>query len=312
MRSVKGTGKLLQTSLRLVATAAGVLAVMFQCATARAQGSPALQITSPADGAVVHPGDTVTVVVTPAAGAAFQYVALVGDPTVVPPDLVLASAPFQFTFTAPTGVSDAGSYRMVPLGVVGPDEIEYSAGVRLDVEPAVPVSAIAVSRPSLTFVRAGEYLPLFVTGHFSDGSTTDSTHSTQISYTSSDANVATVTSSGVVTDSNFAGVGLTPLAGFVEGVCSVLGQEGPLLSALGPKGWPVIFAPQQSDAIVPWLSQLDGQQANSFTADGVIHSDSLESLGFAGPGELSSPAVAGYVIEALNIPVTSAQFTLVP
>jgi hypothetical protein len=44
-----------------------------------AQSPPLQQITSPVDGTVVHPGDKITVVVTPATEVTFAMVALFGE-----------------------------------------------------------------------------------------------------------------------------------------------------------------------------------------------------------------------------------------
>src|SRR6476660_968543 len=43
------------------------------------QSPPLLQVTSPPDGTVVHPGDTVTIVVAPSTGVSFAMVALFGE-----------------------------------------------------------------------------------------------------------------------------------------------------------------------------------------------------------------------------------------
>ena len=164
---------------------------------ARAQTQPLLQITSPADGTVVHPGDTVTVVVTPAAGVTFQAVTIFAhDPLIC--DQVLSAPPYDFSVQVPAA-APAGSYGLVASGAIAPGQLVNSPLSDLDVEPSAAVSSIQISPPSLTFVRAGEYLPLSVTAHFSDGSTMDVTKSTDTKYTSSDTNVATVTPYGLVT-----------------------------------------------------------------------------------------------------------------
>jgi pimeloyl-ACP methyl ester carboxylesterase len=118
---------------------------------------------------------------------------------------------------------------------------------------------------------------------------------------------------GTMSDSNLGGVGLTPQAQFIQAFCA--GE--PLALALSPAGWPTLFpgaTTDDSDGVVPWLSQIDGLQAagQSQTEPGVIHSGALVDLGFGLPGEPSDGPVAHDVINMLNTPVTSTQFTQVP
>jgi hypothetical protein len=70
-------------------------------------------------------------------------------------------------------------------------------------------------------------------------------------------------------------------------------------------GWPTVFAGQNSDAIVPLSSQLNG--LGGVQVSGIIHTASFEKLGFLGPAELDpdSFGVSAQVINVLNTPLTN-------
>lgn len=174
-----------------------ICACMFvPCSVLRAQTQPLLQITSPADGTVVHPGDSVSVVVTPAAGVTFQEVAIFPhDPLVS--GQVLTSPPYDFTVQVPS-TTPPGKYGLVAMGATTQDQTAYSPGIFLDVEPSAAISSIKVYPASIVMDHVGEGIPLAVTGIFADGTSADITRSTGISYSSSDPTVATVDSYGVV------------------------------------------------------------------------------------------------------------------
>ena len=75
------------------------------------------------------------------------------------------------------------------------------------------------------------------------------------------------------------------------------------------QNWPTIFG-QDSDAIVPLTSQLNGLQGSQFTA---VHSRGAVRLGFGPPQELEEvTGIPDKVIELLNTPVTSSSFSLLP
>lgn len=179
------------------------------CSPAHAQTQPQLQITSPADGTVVHPGDTVAVVVTPAVGATFQEVALLPQGSLVTDPEVIATPPYDFSVQVPS-TAPPGKYGLIALGVVAPGQPSYSTPVVLDVEPSVAISSIRIAPQSIIFDHAGEQIPLRVVGTFADGTVMDITHSSAITYTSGSTSVATVTPYGVV---KAVGTGCTDCAG---------------------------------------------------------------------------------------------------
>lgn len=81
-------------------------AVVF-CPPLRAQATFGLQITAPADRTVVHPGDVVTVTVSPLTGVSPSFVAVVAK---FPLQASAQSTQpcFQFTITVPSRVPTAG------------------------------------------------------------------------------------------------------------------------------------------------------------------------------------------------------------
>src|ERR1700752_3147450 len=85
----------------------------------RARGLPVvLQITSPADGTVVNPGEVVTVVVTETQGATFSKVFLIGEhPIGMGMHQVLTAPPYRFSVTVPKDISVAGKYSIRAMGV---------------------------------------------------------------------------------------------------------------------------------------------------------------------------------------------------
>ena len=72
--------------------------------------------------------------------------------------------------------------------------------------------------------------------------------------------------------------------------------------ALNPTGWSGVFFGQDSDAVVPLRSQLNGRSdAPLAPLTGIIHSAGMEKLSFTGPTELDfdSP-VPARIINLLN------------
>jgi Big-like domain-containing protein len=105
-----------------------------------APGFPVLlQITSPADGTVVHLGQTITVAVTPTSGNTFTRVMLMGDQ---PFATILSQGgpPYQFSFTVPQTIDDARKYRIHAIGARQGQQPAISPDGILDVEPAFPIT----------------------------------------------------------------------------------------------------------------------------------------------------------------------------
>jgi hypothetical protein len=154
-----------------------------------------LQITSPAAGTVVNPGQVLTVSVS--ISGTFQQIAIIGEGP-IGLSQVLSSAPYQFSLQIPTSLP-ARSYQLTAAGMISQGQVVYSDPVSITVEPASAPTLVNVQTPSLDFGVVGDQIPLRVVGTMSDGSTMDLTRSASTTYSSDTPSVATVSSSGVVT-----------------------------------------------------------------------------------------------------------------
>jgi hypothetical protein len=161
------------------------------------QGAPLLQITSPADGAIVNPGQTISVTVTSPAGATFTEVGVVGEDPIGFSNLA-NSAPSQLSITIPTGTA-CRPFMLTAVGATSAGQSAESATLLIDVErPDLP-TAISAEIPKMTFKALGQQFPLVLLATFSDGNTLDVTQSTEVNYSSSDNTIATIDLNGSVT-----------------------------------------------------------------------------------------------------------------
>lgn len=152
-----------------------------------------LQITSPADGTIVRPGQTITVTVI--ASGAFQTVAVLGPLGI---SSMLSAAPYQFSYPIPKDTRP-GRNHIVAVGFITRGEPLYSDPVDLAVERADRPTSVSTEFSTLDFWRVGDFLPLRVIGRYADGSQTDLTESRSTTFRSENPSVATVSAAGVVT-----------------------------------------------------------------------------------------------------------------
>jgi hypothetical protein len=167
-------------------------------ATAQAQRGRLLEITAPADGTVIAPGQTITVVVTPAPGVAFATgIVVVGSGPIADSGPVLGP-PFEFALMVPSD-APSGKYLITASGAPASNCVVTSPSIALDVErPDIP-TLLSSESAQMQLESVGQELPLRITGTFADGTTADLTRSSKIAYRSLDPTVATVDGSGVVT-----------------------------------------------------------------------------------------------------------------
>jgi hypothetical protein len=154
------------------------------------QGQPintGIRVVPPVDGATFEPGVPATVVVEPEGPAPLREV-IIGTKGVV--QRALAS-PFRFTFSAP---EELGSKQLV---VVAEDQRRQRFMLELTyhVETTMQVRSIRVTDPPF-FIAAERGIS--VSGIFADGISREITRSREIIYHTSDAQVADVTSDGVI------------------------------------------------------------------------------------------------------------------
>lgn len=177
----------------LLTVSAVIVALGFAPVSIYAQG--ALQITSPANGVVVHPGDAITVTVS-ASGDTFASVSIIGTSPLPFTDAVM-TPPFQFTMFIPEQITP-GIYNLTAIGSVTSGQPITSLPVTLDVErPDAPVS-VSVDTPGPLELSLGDVTVVHVSGTFADGSNIDLTKSSGTTFVSGSPNTVSVLSNGVL------------------------------------------------------------------------------------------------------------------
>lgn len=152
-----------------------------------------IQITSPADGAVVTLGQTITISVT--ADPSISILGVVSDGGL--PDAQSGPTSSQFLQAIPA-TSRPGIYHLRVTGA-GPDGGVDSAPVAIDIEPQYYPIAIRAESNIFTFSSVGDQLPIRAIATFYDGSTLNVTRSSRTLFYSDNPQIATVSSTGVVT-----------------------------------------------------------------------------------------------------------------
>jgi hypothetical protein len=161
------------------------------------QSQPALQITSPANGSILNPGQILSVTVTSPAGLTLTNVMVIGEQEL---GLVGSgtSVPATVSATIPTTIQ-LGQYMLTAMGLTSAGQLVQSGTILIGVErPDFPVS-LAADPSRILFQIQGQRQPLKISATFSDGSALDVTGSTNMGYSSSNTVVATVDANGSVT-----------------------------------------------------------------------------------------------------------------
>jgi len=153
-----------------------------------------LQITSPASGTIVNPGQVVTISVS--ADPSVSNVAILGDE---PLGFTQATngQPLQFQLTIPSNTT-IGAYDVGAMGTTPDGSVVDSPSISLRVDVQGSASISGTQPGVLRFSAAVETIPLHVIGSVS-GSQLDITHSLQMSYSSENPQIATVDGNGIVT-----------------------------------------------------------------------------------------------------------------
>ena len=157
--------------------------------------SDGLQIVSPRNGTVVHPGETVTIAVR--ADRPVSNIAIMGEDPLGFSQRTNGQG-LQFLLTIPSNTT-LGAYQVSAMGSGDNGSLVVSAPVSLQVD--IPKARFKIqTEPSvLRFDAPGETMPLHVIGAFGDGSKIDMTHSLQMSYSSQNPQVASVDDQCIVT-----------------------------------------------------------------------------------------------------------------
>ncbi|MCP3164498.1 choice-of-anchor A family protein [Myxococcus qinghaiensis] len=153
-----------------------------------------MRIVSPAPGTLVSPGSTVTVVAEGTDGFApsHAYVTSAGKA------VFITEPPFTTAFQVPPHA--IGTVQLVATGIDGAKRRRSSAPVVLSVVSSAQLNSLSVLNDDGVLHGVGTTRHLVVTGHFSDGIKRDVTSAALGTvYSSSNENIATVTSEGIIT-----------------------------------------------------------------------------------------------------------------
>jgi hypothetical protein len=176
---------------------AGVLSLIILMTAVHCYGqTSSVQITSPASGTLVTPGQTVTVNVS--AVGTFQAVLLFAqDP--FPDGGGLTAPPFQFSIAVPSNIAP-GPYSLTATGVIAPGQVIDSPPITIDVENTAQVLAVQSNLGTLLFQFVGQQIPLTVSATFTGGGPAQTvSRSSLIQYFSNNTTVVSVSSGGIAT-----------------------------------------------------------------------------------------------------------------
>jgi hypothetical protein len=158
-----------------------------------------LQIESPADGTIVHLGETIKVRVassTDRSWAVLTVLTQISD-VVVPAEA--HSVPAEFSITIPSNVDTSGPYALTAMGRTAAGELVESDAINIAVERSdMPVSLSEVNFSSLIAQAPGQTHDLLILAHFADGKMMDVRESGKLAFRSTDTKIATVDATGTV------------------------------------------------------------------------------------------------------------------
>jgi hypothetical protein len=159
------------------------------------QLSPGVFLTSPAEGTVVHPGETITLRAEPASGVSLSRgVFLIEGGEILPAE----GPPFEASFTVPEGF--IGPRNIIVLAADSQGTL-FSDEVSITVEPIAQLTSIEVMPQEVELSFSAEEVPLLVLGTFDDGvqrNITSSTTGTTYRTLSGTASVVEVSPDGLV------------------------------------------------------------------------------------------------------------------
>jgi hypothetical protein len=107
---------------------------------------PTLQITSPADGTTVSPGQSLIVNVA-TSGGAFQQIMIIGQ-NPIGFSQAIATPPYQFTIQIPNGISPR-KYMLTAVGATAPGQMTSSDSIGITVERSANGSSLRVEPSAL-------------------------------------------------------------------------------------------------------------------------------------------------------------------
>ena len=221
-----------------------------------------LQITSPADGTVVAPGQSVAVHVTATGGPFQQVVVMGGGP--IPWSQFLTAPPYDFTIQIPSNISPR-RYSLTASGYTAPGQGAESEPIGIVVEPAEDPTSLSI-QPSSVSMWVGDVAPLRVIGRFRSGPERNMTLSGRITYGSESPAIATVDNFGRIT------------------------AVAPGNTVVGVNGYRVPVTVAAFTNVIPTVAKLYGGQSVEFGAQINIASDQTATWSInPNIGTMSSP-----------------------
>jgi Big-like domain-containing protein/HYDIN/CFA65/VesB family protein len=160
------------------------------------QAPPMLAISSPANGAIVRPGQPLAVTVTSPANVAFSGVVVVGHEPIGETSLA-TSLPAHFSLAIPIETS-SGRLALTALGTSVSGQTA-TVTIAVDVERESMATSVATLLPEITFGAPGEEFPIVALADFPAEQAVDVTASSKVRYSSSNRAVAVVSAQGLVT-----------------------------------------------------------------------------------------------------------------
>jgi Bacterial Ig-like domain (group 2) len=182
---------------RIVTKTIAVAAPPNPAAASGRQRPALLEISSPADGSVISPGQTVSVTVISPAGARFDHITLIGTGEIGFVNALATSLPAQFWVAIPPNMT-CRSHTFTAIGRTASGQ-DASASILIDVEKPDMPSEISARLRQIIFDGQGDSCSIRLLGTFGDGSVLDVTESSNVSFSSLNAAVATVEGCGLVT-----------------------------------------------------------------------------------------------------------------
>jgi hypothetical protein len=225
---------------------------------------PTLQITSPANGAVFRPGQTITVSVT-GSGIASVFIAGEGPLGYTAP---VSGPPFQFSVPIPATITPK-QYTLTAIGLGASGQKGASAQITIAIQRSDSPVSLHV-QPSVLRLNVGQAGYLRVSGTYSDGTVAYLTQAASTTFVSSAPAIATVNNYGAVTAVSSGSTTIT-----VNGTVQVPVTVAPALK-VAPRqkalyaGQSQQFFPTLANASVPSVSwMLNPQGVGSVSSSGI-------------------------------------------
>ena len=157
-----------------------------------------LQIDSPVDGAIVHPGEIITVRVTSPTDHSWSALTVLTKLSDAMPTEA-HSVPAEFSITIPSNIDTSGRYALTAFGKTAAGDLVESDSINVNVERSdMPVSLSEVNFSHLFAEAPGQTYNLLILAHFADGKMLDVRESGKLSFRSTDTKIASVDAMGAV------------------------------------------------------------------------------------------------------------------